>query len=106
MSRPPSSQPPHIEQPPPSVALRGEPQVAVQTDEALDLAYVSGVELQARSQWGYALRRFVRHRLAMGSLVVLLFLGVVAVFADFFAPYPYDLPDFNFLVSSPTTAGQ
>jgi ABC-type dipeptide/oligopeptide/nickel transport system permease subunit len=105
MSRERSSQPPHIEQPPPSIALRGEPQVAVQTDEALDLVYESGVELQARSQWGFALRRFLRHRLAMGSLVVLIFLGAVAVFADFFARYPYDLPDFNFLVSPPTTEG-
>ncbi len=106
MSRPPSSQPPHIEQPPPSVAVRGEPQIAVQTDDDLELMYESGLELQARSQWGYALRRFLRHRLAMGGLVVLLFLAVVAIFADFFAAYPYDEPDFNNLVSPPTTEGK
>jgi peptide/nickel transport system permease protein len=106
MSSPPSSQPPHIKQPPPGIATPGEPQVAVQTDEALDLAYESGVELQARSQWGYAYRRFLRHRLAMGAVVVLLFLGAVAVFADFFATYPYDEPDFNFLTSPPTTEGK
>jgi peptide/nickel transport system permease protein len=106
MSRQRSSQPPHIEQPPPSVAVRGEPQIAMQTDDDLDLMYESGLELQARSQWGYALRRFLRHRLAMGGLVVLLFLGVVAIFADFFAPYPYDEPDFNFLVSPPTMEGK
>jgi ABC-type dipeptide/oligopeptide/nickel transport system permease subunit len=106
MSRQRSSQPPHIEQPPPSVAVRGEPQIAMQTDDDLDLMYESGLELQARSQWGYALRRFLRHRLAMGGLVVLLFLGVVAIFADFFAVYPYDEPDFNNLVSPPTTEGK
>ena len=105
MSRDRSSQPPHIEEPPPSVAVRGEPQVAVQTDESLELAYDSGLELKARSQWGYALRRFLRHRLAMGSLVVLLFLAVVAIFADFFAPYAYDEPDFFNLTIPPTTEG-
>jgi peptide/nickel transport system permease protein len=101
-----SSQPPHVEQPPPSIAVRGEPQIAVQTDDDLDLMYESGLDLEARSQWGYALRRFLRHRLAMGGLVVLLFLGVVAIFADFFAAYPYDEPDFNNLVSPPTTEGK
>jgi peptide/nickel transport system permease protein len=100
-----SAQPPHIDEPPPSVAVVGEPQVVVQTDENLELAYDPGLELKARSQWGYALRRFLRHRLAMGSLVVLVFLGIVALFADFFAPYAYDEPDFFSLTIPPTTEG-
>ena len=100
-----SARPPHVEQPPPSIAVVGEPQLAVQTDESLELAYDTGVELKVRSQWGYAVRRFLRHRLAMGSLVVLLFLGVVALFADFFAPYAYDEPDFFSITIPPTTEG-
>ena len=62
-----STQPPHIEEPPPSVAVVGEPQMAVQADETLDLSYESGLELKARSQWGYALRRFIRHRNQAGA---------------------------------------
>ena len=100
-----SVQPPHVEPPPPSVAVSGEPQVAVQADESLDLVYDTGLELKARSQWGYAMRRFLRHRLAMGSLVVLVFLGVVALFPDFFAPYAFDEPDFFSLTIPPTTEG-
>ena len=100
-----SSQPPHIEQPPASVAIVGEPQLAVQMDDHLELAYDTGVDLKARSQWGYALRRFLRHRLAMGSLVVLLFLGLVALFPDFFAPYAFDEPDFLSITLPPTTEG-
>ena len=100
-----SSQPPHIEQPPTSAAIVGEPQVAVQVDDSLELSYDTGVDLKARSQWGYALRRFLRHRLAMGSLVVLLFLGLVAIFADFFAPYAFDEPDFLSITLPPTTEG-
>ena len=100
-----SSQPPHIEQPAASVAVVGEPQLAVQTDGSHELAYQSGLELKTRSQWGYALRRFLRHRLAMGSLVVLIFLGLVAMFPDFFAPYAFDEPDFLSITLPPTTEG-
>jgi ABC-type dipeptide/oligopeptide/nickel transport system permease subunit len=100
-----SSLPPHIEQPPPSAVFRSEGQVAVQVDDDLDLVYETGLELEARSQWGYALRRFLRHRLAMGSIVILIFLGVVAIFAEQFAPYAFDEPDFNNLTIPPTTEG-
>ena len=99
-----SSQPPHVKVPPPSVAVTGEPQVAVQAqDDDLLLSHETGVELQARSQWGYALRRFLRHRLAMGSLLLLLLIGIVAIFADFFAPYAFDEPDFFSITIPPTT---
>ncbi|HWG55863.1 MAG TPA: ABC transporter permease [Gaiellaceae bacterium] len=106
-----SNQPPHVDTPPPSVAVRGEPQIAVQPeaaqpDAAMDLAYESGVELKARSQWGYAARRFVRHRLAMGSLVILIALGFVAIFADKVAPYEFDALDFENLRIPPTTEGK
>src|SRR6266545_5481292 len=37
-----------------------------------ELTYEYGLEIEARSQWAYARRRFVRHRLALGSLIVLL----------------------------------
>ena len=37
-----------------------------------ELVYDTGLEVEARSQWAFARRRFVRHRLAMGSLIVLL----------------------------------
>ena len=41
----------------------------------------------------------------MGSLVVLLFLGLVALFPDFFAPYAFDEPDFLSITLPPTTEG-
>ena len=56
----------------------------------LSLAYESGVELKARSQWAYARIRFFRHRLALVSLLVLLLIGVVALLPGTFAPYGYD----------------
>jgi oligopeptide transport system permease protein len=56
----------------------------------LALAYETGVEMKARSQWAYARMRFFRHRLAVAGLVVLLLAGAVAVFAPQVAPYGYD----------------
>jgi oligopeptide transport system permease protein len=55
-----------------------------------DLAYESGVQVKARSQWQYARMRFFRHKLAVGSLVVLIFFGLVAIFAERLAPYGFD----------------
>jgi ABC-type dipeptide/oligopeptide/nickel transport system permease subunit len=101
-----SSQPPHMEKSPGSLVFPGDPLPAVAAEDDVHLAHESGLELQARSQWGYALRRFLRHRLAMGSLIVLLSLAVVAIFADFFAPYPFDEPDFLNITIPPTTEGK
>ena len=44
----------------------------------------------ARTLWRDAARRFFRNKLAVGALVVMVLLILVAVFADFIAPAPYD----------------
>ncbi len=79
-----------------SVADIGEP-------TELALSYESGVEIEARSQWSYVLRRFLRHRLAMLSMLVLLGFGGVALFADQVAPYTFDEIDLTNINESPTT---
>jgi len=71
----------------------------------LSLTWESGVELKTRSQWQYALIRFLRHRLAMGSLVVLLGIFAVAIFAEQIAPYAFDDIDLENINAPPTTAG-
>jgi peptide/nickel transport system permease protein len=68
--------------PDPAAALSGVPDV--------DLAYESGVEVKARSQWSYARMRFLRHKLAVVSLAILVLFALVAVFAKHIAPYGYD----------------
>jgi ABC-type dipeptide/oligopeptide/nickel transport system permease subunit len=84
--------------PPPPATEPGD-----QTD--LSISYESGVEVKARSQWGYAASRFVRHRLAMGSLIVLIGFGLVAIFAEQLAPYAYDELDLAHMNEAPTTEG-
>jgi ABC-type dipeptide/oligopeptide/nickel transport system permease subunit len=82
-----------------STAVPGEP--AELGNEAA-LAYESGLEIQARSQWGYVWRRFLRHRLAMGSLVLLLIIGLTAIFAEVIAPYAYDEIDLDSPMETPS----
>ncbi len=80
-------------------AVASDPSVAAATDA--DLTYESGVELKARSQWQYARMRFFRHKLAVVSLGVLIFFGLIAVFAKQIAPYGFD--EINLDTVDPTT---
>ena len=66
-----------------------DPSIATISSEA-ELAYEAGVELKARSQWSYARMRFFRHKLAVVSLAILIFFGLVAIFAKQIAPYGFD----------------
>ena len=49
-------------------------------------------EPPARSQWALFLRRFRRHKLAVGSLIVLVLLYLAVSFPHLTAPYPRHLP--------------
>jgi ABC-type dipeptide/oligopeptide/nickel transport system permease subunit len=79
------------------VALPGEP------DFLEASAYEAGIELEARSHWAYARKRFVRHRLAMGSLVVLIAILTAGFMAEQVAPYAFDDIDLDNLAAAPTT---
>jgi ABC-type dipeptide/oligopeptide/nickel transport system permease subunit len=74
--------------PPPQPAAVGMPLAEPTSDT--DLAYEAGVELKARSQWAYVRMRFFRHKLAVISVVVLILIGLVGLFAPQLAPYGYD----------------
>jgi peptide/nickel transport system permease protein len=66
----------------------------------------AGLEIQARSQWSYARKRFLRHRLAMGGLVALVIVFGAGAFANVIAPYAFDQIDLNHVLIGPTTSGQ
>jgi len=68
-------------------ALPGDPRELA--FDAGALSYESGLEIAARSQWAYARRRFIRHRLALTSLIVLILIFGVGIFANVIAPYGY-----------------
>jgi ABC-type dipeptide/oligopeptide/nickel transport system permease subunit len=77
----------------------GEP---VPVPGELSLTYESGVEVTARTQWSYVRMRFLRHRLAVASLVVLVLIALVGAFAPQLAPYGFDQPDFANTTQGPT----
>jgi oligopeptide transport system permease protein len=49
-----------------------------------------------------ALRRLRRNKLAMGGLVVIIFLALLAIFADLLTPYPYTKTNFGRLNEPPS----
>ena len=81
------------------------PVVELHEPTDLTLTYETGVEVKARSQWAYARRRFLRHRLAMVSLIALLGFTFVGIFAEQLAPYAYDELDLANSNSPPTREG-
>jgi ABC-type dipeptide/oligopeptide/nickel transport system permease subunit len=87
---------------PGAVVVAGGPSLVTQ-DEAL--SYESGVEVKARSQWTYVRIRFFRHRLAVASLIILILISLVAIFANHVAPYGYDELDLNNIAASPSLNG-
>jgi peptide/nickel transport system permease protein len=68
----------------------------------LSLIYESGLEVEARSQWAYARKRFLRHRLAMGSLIILAIILLAGAFANYVAPYRFDGLDLTAAGQGPT----
>jgi peptide/nickel transport system permease protein len=70
-----------------------------------ELSAESGVDLKARSQWSYVRMRFLRHRLAVVSLVILILIALVGVFAPQLAPYGYDEINLEATVQGPTLEG-
>lgn len=71
----------------------------------LALAYESGLEMRARSQWAYARIRFFRHRLAVASLIVLIALAFMAIFAPQVAPHGFNDQDLTNIAQGPTLKG-
>lgn len=65
----------------------------------------AGLELQARSQWSYARRRFLRHRLAMLGLLGLVVVFGAGILANYVAPYSYTEIDLNNILAPPTLVG-
>jgi ABC-type dipeptide/oligopeptide/nickel transport system permease subunit len=68
-----------------------------------ELTYAYGLEIEARSQWAYARRRFFRHRLALGSLILLLGIFGCGLFANFIAPYTYQQINLEALSQKPSS---
>src|SRR5437016_4790633 len=58
--------------------------------------------LQGTSLWRDAWRRLLRNRLAVAGGITVVALCLLAIFADFLAPYPYTKPNFSRLYEFPS----
>lgn len=61
----------------------------------LEAIYQQGLQIEARSQWQLARRRFFRHKLAIISLVILAIVFGAAIFAEQITPYDYAEQNFE-----------
>ena len=75
-------------------------------EDQLALVHEHGLELKSRSQWAYARSRFLRHRLAMVSLIVLIIILGAGLLAEQIAPYAYDEIDLENSLQPPTFEDQ
>jgi peptide/nickel transport system permease protein len=82
----------------------GHGAAAIEAGDASELAYESGLEIEVRSQWYYARKRFLRHRLAVVSLVILIIILGAGLLAPWVAPYSFEGYDVNSLEAAPSLA--
>jgi ABC-type dipeptide/oligopeptide/nickel transport system permease subunit len=71
----------------------------------LDSIAAQGLELKARSQWSYARRRFLRHKLAMIGLFGLVIIFGAGAAANYVAPYTFDQIDLTNVLHAPSSVG-
>jgi peptide/nickel transport system permease protein len=71
----------------------------------VDITAAEGLDLKTRSQWSYARRRFLRHRLAMIGLVGLIIIFGAGALANWVAPYSFAQIDLTNVLHPPTTVG-
>src|SRR2546423_1786874 len=101
---------PTTDQPPVALKKHVIDQVSDVADAAImsglvDATVEAGLELKARSQGSYARSRFLRHRLAMIGVIVLIVVFGAGIFANFIAPYSFEEIDLTNVLRSPTTVG-
>lgn len=67
--------------------------------------YRAGLEVQSRSQLQLTVRRFLRHKLAVGALIVFLGICIMSAFSDQIGVYEYERPDpLSVNAAEPSTA--
>ncbi|MDH4118800.1 MAG: ABC transporter permease [Acidimicrobiia bacterium] len=59
----------------------------------LDVLEREGLEIESLTQWQLTRRKFFQHKLAVGSLILLLIIILSSLFAEQLAPYPFDAPN-------------
>lgn len=59
------------------------------------------METKKKSQFVMVMKRLSKNKMAIVGLIIVTLLVLVAIFADFLMPYPYDYQDFNAMLMKP-----
>ena len=84
----------------------GASSTAFAADDLLESTYREGLTIQARTQWQLFRARFLHHKLAMLSLLILVLICGAALMAETLAPYEYDEIDLINRSRAPTLEDQ
>lgn len=76
------------------------------SDDSLETTYREGLTIKPRSQWQLFRRRFLHHKLAIISLLILLTICIAALFAERIAPYGFKEIDLLNRSMAPTLTDQ
>ena len=60
-------------------------------------------EVRGRSLWQDAWQRLLQNRAALASVVILLLITLMIIFAPYLSPYEYDETDWDLISSPPST---
>ena len=82
----------------------GPPEASPVGPEGADSTHAP--EVKARTQWQLFRRKFLRHKLAMGSVIVLGVITFAAVFAEYVAPYGFNDINVTMRDTGPTLTDQ
>lgn len=77
---------------------------AVADEQVVEDSRREGLDVKVLSQWDLARRRFLRHKLAMASVVLLVLIFLAAIFAGFLTPYEFDQINLDDPGTGPTLA--
>ena len=66
---------------------------------------IEEMQLEGRSLWQDAKRRFFRNKAAVASLIILAFIIVFITVAPWFFPFTYEDTDWNMMSAAPTMEG-
>jgi peptide/nickel transport system permease protein len=86
--------------------LPGAPEERSDGPTLLEDIELEGLEIKSRSQWQLVRRRFLRHRLAMACMVVLVLIFLAAILAPHLTSYRFDQINLNDTDLGPTTVGR
>ncbi|MGR7921952.1 oligopeptide ABC transporter permease OppC [Zobellella denitrificans] len=76
--------------------------VVTKDKQAAVLQFAEQLDVEGRSLWADARRRFLHNRAALASLIILVLMALLVVLGPRFAPYAFDETDWSAMMAAPS----